>query len=115
MNRRITTTGSGICWCSIKEPKEKPPLTKTVLLAVLRCFFWLGLVREGRAHFWRVFLWVCFHKRESVQNFLGLAILGYHFRKIHEDLLGRPQAGPTREGFPQKQTQLPRPASFLVK
>jgi len=99
----------------LKEPKEKPPLTKEVLLAVLRCFFWLGLIRKGREHFWRVFLWACFHKRESLQNFLGLAILGYHFCKIHEDLLGRPQAGPTRGGFAEKQTQLPEPATLLVE
>ena len=38
-----------------KEPKEKPPLTRDALLAVLRCFFWLGLIRSGRTHFWRMF------------------------------------------------------------
>ena len=54
-------------------------------------------------------------KRESVQNLLGLAILGYHFRKIHEDLLGRPQTGPTRREAVEKQTQLPEPAMLLVK
>ncbi len=75
-----------------KEPKEKPPVTWEVLLAVARCFFWLGLVRKGRLDFWRVFLWTCFRKPESAQNFLGLAILGYHFRRIHEELLERSAA-----------------------
>jgi radical SAM superfamily enzyme YgiQ (UPF0313 family) len=70
----------------LKEPKEKPPFTREALAAVLRCFFWLGLIRRGRFHFWRVFLWTCLHKRQSVQNFLGLAILGYHFCRIHEGL-----------------------------
>jgi radical SAM superfamily enzyme YgiQ (UPF0313 family) len=73
-----------------KEPKEKPPVDKNVVMAVLRCFFWLGMVRSGRSHFWRVLLWALRHKRESVQNFLGLAILGYHFRKIHEGLGKQP-------------------------
>ena len=67
-----------------KEPNDKPLVTKEVVLAVLRCFFWLGLVRKGRTDFWRGLLWACIHKRDSVQNFLGLAILGYHFKKIHE-------------------------------
>jgi radical SAM superfamily enzyme YgiQ (UPF0313 family) len=72
-----------------KEPKEKPPLTRDAVLAVLRCFFWLGLVRKGRLHFWRVFVWTCLRKPESLQNFLGLAILGYHFCRIHEEMLSR--------------------------
>lgn len=57
-------------------------------MGVARCFFWLGLVRRGRFHFWRVLLWTCLFKRESVQNFLGLAILGYHFRRIYEGMAG---------------------------
>lgn len=73
-----------------KEPKEKPLFTKDILLAVLRCFFWLGLIREGRTHFWRGFIWTCLHKRDSIQNFIGLAILGYHFWKIHEGFVNRP-------------------------
>ena len=80
-----------------KEPKEQPPFTKEVFLAVVRCFFWLGLIRKGRFHFWRIFFWTCLHKRESVQNFLGLAILGYHFTKIHENMLSRSQPGSRRD------------------
>lgn len=72
----------------LKEPKERPLLSFDIFLAVLRCFFWLGIVRRGRYHFWRVLLWTCLKKRESFQNYIGLAILGYHFRKIHEDLFG---------------------------
>ena len=69
-----------------KEPKEKPPLTADAVLAVVRCFFWLGLIRKGRKDFWRVFCWLCLHKHESLQNFLGLAILGYHFRRVAKSL-----------------------------
>lgn len=74
-----------------REPEEKPALDLVILLAVLRCFFWLGFLRKGRFDFWRVFFWSLFKKPESVQNFLQLAILGYHFRKIHEDMLRRPR------------------------
>jgi radical SAM superfamily enzyme YgiQ (UPF0313 family) len=79
-----------------KEPKESPPLTWDALLGVARGFFWLGLVRSGRAPFWRVLFWTLLHKRESLQNFLGLAIMGYHFRRIHKDLLRHPKSpGPS--------------------
>jgi radical SAM superfamily enzyme YgiQ (UPF0313 family) len=81
-----------------KEPKEKPPFTKDVFLAVVRCFFWLGLIRKGRFFFWRTFFWTFRRKRESLQNFLGLAILGYHFTKIHDDMLSRAQPGPRQGG-----------------
>jgi hypothetical protein len=93
-----------------KEPQQKAPVTKEVLITVARCFFWLGLVRKGRVDFWRVFLWTCCRKPESAQNFLGLAILGYHFRRVHEELLERPtSAGDSaddsaREVRPQVET-----------
>jgi radical SAM superfamily enzyme YgiQ (UPF0313 family) len=98
-----------------KEPIEKPLLTKDIVLAVLRCFFWLGLIRGGRSHFWRIFWWVCLHKRDSIHNFLGLAILGYHFRKIHEDLLERSQAGSQPRGRLTREPQPVGPAMALTK
>jgi radical SAM superfamily enzyme YgiQ (UPF0313 family) len=89
----------------LKEPKEKPPMTKDVALAVLRCFFWLGFIRKGRTHFWRVFFWTCFRKPRSVSNFLGLAILGYHFRRIHEEPRDARQPGSKPRGSPASKTQ----------
>jgi len=40
-----------------KEPKDHAPLTREALLAVARCLFWLGMVRKGRTHFWRLLVW----------------------------------------------------------
>jgi radical SAM superfamily enzyme YgiQ (UPF0313 family) len=98
-----------------REPKEKPPLSKDGLLGVLRGFFWLGLVRSGRLDFWRVFLWVCFRKPESVQNFLGLAILGYHFRRIHEEMLAKSRQ--PKQATPESisTSESPQPAPVLGK
>jgi radical SAM superfamily enzyme YgiQ (UPF0313 family) len=95
-----------------KEHPERPPFDRVLLLAVARCFFWLGLVREGRLDFWRVFLWTCFRKPESIQNFLRLAILGYHFRKVHHDMLNRRRPEP-RVQDPARHPQ-PRPATAEV-
>jgi radical SAM superfamily enzyme YgiQ (UPF0313 family) len=94
----------------LKSPKEKSPLTPGILLAVLRCFFWLGLVRRCRFHFWRVFLWTCFHKRKSIPVCLRLALVGYHFARVGEDLgAARPaerSAGTTPAPLPPPQPQL---------
>jgi radical SAM superfamily enzyme YgiQ (UPF0313 family) len=85
---------------NLKPPGERPPLTREALVAILRCFFWLGLVRKGRQHFWRVFLWTCFHKPGSLQIFLELAIIGYHFYRVHGDFLSAPQADAHVGGTP---------------
>jgi len=79
-----------------KEPKDKAPVTLEGLVAIGRCLFWLGLVRAGRGRFWRALLWTCLYKRDSVLNFLVLAMIGYHFRKVSEELLGTASAAPTR-------------------
>jgi radical SAM superfamily enzyme YgiQ (UPF0313 family) len=93
----------------LKAPIEKPPLTPRTLLAVLRCFFWLGLVRPCRFHFWRVLLWTCLYRRKLIGNCVGLALAGYHFGKVSEALCARPaepSAGATPTPRPPPQPQL---------
>ncbi|MGO8678716.1 MAG: B12-binding domain-containing radical SAM protein [Limisphaerales bacterium] len=96
-----------------KEPAQKPALTREAVMGVARCFFWLGLVRRGRFHFWRVLLWTCLFKRESVQNFLGLAILGYHFRRIFEGMGGARADRDCREETGTPLAAINRPALKL--
>jgi radical SAM superfamily enzyme YgiQ (UPF0313 family) len=95
---------------NLKPPAEKPPFTSELVLAILRCFFWLGLIRKGRGHFWRVFLWTCFRRPGSLSVFLELAIIGYHFYRVHEDFLSVPQAstslGGTTAALPPAEPQL---------
>lgn len=89
----------------LKAPKRKSPLTLEAVLAVLRCFFWLGLVRRCRFHFWRVFLWTCLHKGESMQSYLLLATAGYHFDRVSEALGAVRPSEPGAGGMPA-----PRPS-----
>ena len=96
-----------------KEPREKPPLSMEVILAVARCFFWLGLIRKGRTHFWRAFSWTCVHKRDSIQNFIGLAILGYHFYKVHESLGSNPRPRPQPGGKEARMAEILEPAGAV--
>jgi radical SAM superfamily enzyme YgiQ (UPF0313 family) len=99
----------------LKEPKEKAPLTREALGAILRCLFWLGLVRKGRLPFWRVFAWTCLRKPGSVESFLGLAILGYHFRKVHEEMGARPPLEPRSAHEPIRQTANPVSGRVLAE
>ncbi len=68
-----------------KGPKQSTRITGDLVIAVMRCFFWLGVVRRGRTHFWRLLFWAAAHKRESVPEVLVLATVGYHARRIQED------------------------------
>jgi len=80
----------------LKPPKARLPFSWDTAKALCRCFFWLGLVREGRGHFWRALLWTCLHKPQNVDSFLVLAMFGYHFRKVYNDVVSTPapaQAG----------------------
>lgn len=92
-----------------KEPKVPLPLTLEGLLAAVRGLFWLGLVREGRTHFWRGLIWTGRHKPQSLQTFLGLAILGYHFRTVIREASARSPA--IGEALPQTD-RTPRPAAL---
>jgi radical SAM superfamily enzyme YgiQ (UPF0313 family) len=94
----------------LKAPPERASLTLEAVRGILRCFFWLGLVRPCRFHFWRVFLWTCLHNRKSMQSFLLLAMAGYHFSRVLEEASAarpaEPGAGRTPAPLPPPQPQL---------
>src|ERR1035441_466053 len=77
----------------LKPPKAKLPFSWDTAKALARCFFWLGLVREGRGQFWQTLLWTCFNKPKNVDSFLVLAMFGYHFRKVYNDVVATPVPG----------------------
>jgi radical SAM superfamily enzyme YgiQ (UPF0313 family) len=87
-----------------KEPKEALPVGKDVLRAAVRALFRFGMVEQGgRIEFWRLFFWLLMHKRQSVQNFIGLAILGHHFRKVYETFGSQPaNRSVARAWFPDR-------------
>jgi len=86
-----------------KGPREQMPLNWPLVLVAVRCLFWLGLIKDGRAAFWRCLLWTALHRRDCVQTFLLLAVFGYHFRQTHEARLPDPATQgslPTRNEAP---------------
>lgn len=71
----------------LKPPSQKMPLSWDSAKAVVRCLFWLGFIRNGRGSFWKTFFWSCLFKPECVQAFFLLAIFGYHFARVYEDMI----------------------------
>ena len=63
-------------------------------------------------HFWRVLAWTCLRKPQSIQTFLGLAILGYHFRRVYEDMLSSGSAA--SPGAPAERATPVEPGSLAL-
>jgi len=98
-----------------KEPLDRPPLGSEAVLALARGLFWLGLVHAGRMDFWRTLVWTGLKKPGSLQNFLGLAILGYHFRKVITDALGQTAAPRPAGGGAVTLAELHPPTPALIR
>jgi len=52
------------------------------VLALLRAFYWLGIVGRERFHFWALLIWTQFRHPRLLPDAVMLAIYGYHFRAI---------------------------------
>jgi hypothetical protein len=50
------------------------PLTKSIVV--------LGMIRKGRYHYWKLFLWSLFRRPRLFPEAITLAIYGFHFRKV---------------------------------
>ncbi len=67
-----------------QPPKTKAPLDFQHILACFRSIFRLGVIGKERSHYWKLFLWTLFRRRELFPMAITLAIYGHHFRKISE-------------------------------
>jgi len=56
----------------------------SLVLALFRSFYRLGIVGRERFHFWALLLWTQFRRPRLIPEAVTLAIYGYHFRKICE-------------------------------
>ncbi|MBS1241729.1 MAG: radical iron-sulfur cluster-binding oxidoreductase, partial [Gemmatimonadetes bacterium] len=46
--------------------------------------FLLGVVGEGRLHYWRLFFWSLLRRPRQFSTAITLAIYGFHFRRVFE-------------------------------
>ena len=67
-----------------KPPRMRGRIRLSHILALLRSFYRLGLVGQGRFHYWKLLLWTQFRRPRLIPEAVVLAICGYHFRKVCE-------------------------------
>jgi radical SAM superfamily enzyme YgiQ (UPF0313 family) len=67
-----------------KPPRIRGRIRFSHMLALVRSFYWLGLVDPGRLHYWKLLLWTQFRRPRLVAEAIILAIYGHHFRKVCE-------------------------------
>jgi hypothetical protein len=67
-----------------RQPTVRGHFQLSLVLALFRSFFRLGIVGRERFHFWTLLLWTQFRRPRLIPEAVTLAIYGYHFRKICE-------------------------------
>jgi radical SAM superfamily enzyme YgiQ (UPF0313 family) len=63
-----------------KNTNNRP--TFESFLALIRSFYYIGLLSHSRFRFWTLLLWTLFRKPASLPIAVTLSIYGYHFRRI---------------------------------
>lgn len=67
-----------------QPPKVREHFEFEYLLAFWRSIYYLGIKGVERVQYWKLWLWVIFHKPRTFVQAITLAIYGYHFRRICE-------------------------------
>ena len=67
-----------------KAPSARARFEFSHLLALLRCFFRLGILGQERLHYWKLIFWTQFRRPRLIPEAIILSIYGYHFRKVCE-------------------------------
>ena len=67
-----------------RPPRIRGRIRFSHVLALLRSFYRLGLVGQGRLHYWKLLLWTQFRRPRLIPEAVTLAICGHHFRKVCE-------------------------------
>ena len=67
-----------------QPPRIRGRIRFSHILALLRSFYRLGLVGQGRLQYWKLLLWTQFRRPRLIPEAVMLAICGHHFRKVCE-------------------------------
>ena len=62
------------------------PFTLKTLWIMLKIVWLLGVKDEGRGFYWRLFASTAKHAPEKIPALIDLGIVGYHYRKVSEEL-----------------------------
>lgn len=66
--------------------RSRSKLSLLQLVAFLRSAWVLGIAERGRLHYWKLFLWTLLRKPRSFALSMTLAVQGFHFRKVAEEV-----------------------------
>lgn len=75
--------------CYSNKATHPEKLRPTEIRAFLRSIFVLGIFEKERKHYWKLFFWTLFRKTKAFQKFITLAICGYHYRKVMEQIIAK--------------------------
>jgi len=67
-------------------PRIKFEVSRDHWLAFVRSIYQLGIKGVERVQYWRLFLWTLFHRPRLLPYAITLAIYGYHFRTVCEQI-----------------------------
>lgn len=70
-----------------RPPRLTTPLNREAVFAFLRSIYHLGIIGKERMQYWRLLVWTLIRRPRSFPMAVTLAIYGYHFRKICEQVL----------------------------
>jgi radical SAM superfamily enzyme YgiQ (UPF0313 family) len=66
--------------------KPRPPIKANEIGAIFKSFWRIGILENGRLHFWKFMAKVTFRMPRALPRAITLAIYGFHFRKVAEGL-----------------------------
>ncbi|MBN2350463.1 MAG: DUF4070 domain-containing protein [Bacteroidales bacterium] len=58
------------------------PLKGKNLIAFMRSIFYLGIIKNTRVHYWKLFFWTIFHRPRLFKLSITLSIYGFHFQQL---------------------------------
>lgn len=69
-----------------KIPKVRYQYDMSRISAFVKSLFWLGIWGRERLNYWRLIIWTVLHHPKLLPRAITLAIYGYHFRRIVEQI-----------------------------
>ena len=71
---------------TLEPPQIKVKIDWTYFKALLRSMVTLGIRGVERVEYWKLFFWTLFHKPRTFPTAITLAIYGYHFRTLADQI-----------------------------
>jgi radical SAM superfamily enzyme YgiQ (UPF0313 family) len=69
------------------NPPSVQPFTADKMMALIKSFLYLGVLRKNQLLFWKIVLWCAFNKPKSFPLAVTYSIYGYHFRRVFRDVI----------------------------